>query len=64
MAGRKTNTQNDTKTRTTSWRNRHLEKNYIFVFFGNQPPSTFKMNAYIFILMTFIFQNLYLLFLL
>jgi len=24
----KTNTQNDTKTRTTTWRNRHLEKNY------------------------------------
>jgi len=26
MARTKTNTQNDTKTRTTSWRNRHLEK--------------------------------------
>jgi len=24
-------THSDTKTRTTSWRNRHLEKNYIFV---------------------------------
>jgi len=33
MAGTKTNTQNDTKTRTTSWRNRHLEKLYV-VFFG------------------------------
>jgi len=32
MARTKTNTQNDTKTRTTSWRNRHLENNYIFVF--------------------------------
>jgi len=31
----KTYTQNDTKTRTTSWRNRHLEKKTTyFVFFG------------------------------
>ena len=30
MARTKTNTQNDTKTRTTPWRNTHLEKNYIF----------------------------------
>ena len=28
----KTNTQHDTKTRTTSWRNRHLEKLYFCVF--------------------------------
>jgi len=32
MARTKTNTQNDTKTRTPSWRNRHLENNYMFVF--------------------------------
>ena len=31
MARTKTNTQNDTKTRTTSWRNRHLKKNTIFL---------------------------------
>jgi len=30
MARTKTNTQIDTKTRTTSWRNRHLEKLYFF----------------------------------
>jgi len=32
MARTKTNTKNDTKTRTTSWRNRHLEKLYFCVF--------------------------------
>jgi len=32
MARTKTNTQNDTKTRTTSWRNKHLEKLYFCVF--------------------------------
>jgi len=31
MARTKTNTQNDTKTRTTSWRNSHLEKLYFCV---------------------------------
>jgi len=31
----KNNTQNDTKTRTTSWRNIHLEKLY-FVFFNSK----------------------------
>jgi len=33
MASTKTNTQNDTKTRTTLWRIRRLEKLF-FVFFG------------------------------
>jgi len=38
MAREKTNTQNDTKTRTTTYHNRHLEKLYfcdfrIFIFF-------------------------------
>jgi len=32
MARTKTNTRNDTKTLTTSWRNRHLEKLYFCVF--------------------------------
>ena len=32
MARTKSNTQNDTKTRTTSWRNIHLEKLYFCVF--------------------------------
>jgi len=32
MARTKSNTQNDTKTRTTSCRNRHLEKLYFCVF--------------------------------
>ena len=32
MACTKTNTQNDTKTLTTLWRNRHLEKLYFCVF--------------------------------
>ena len=32
MARTKSNTQNDTKTRTTSWRNRRLEKPYFCVF--------------------------------
>jgi len=33
MARTKTNKKNGTKTRTTRWCNKHLEKNYIFVFF-------------------------------
>ena len=33
MARSKTNTQNDTKTRTTPWHNRHLEKKTIFLCF-------------------------------
>jgi len=32
MARTKTNTRNDTKTLTTSWRNRHLDKLYFCVF--------------------------------
>jgi len=32
MASTKTNTRDDTKTLTTSWRNRHLEKIYVCVF--------------------------------
>jgi len=32
MARKKTNTENDTQTRTTSWRNRHVEKLYLCVF--------------------------------
>ena len=35
MARTKTNTQNDTETRTPPWRIRHLEKNYIFVLIAN-----------------------------
>ena len=34
MARTKTNTQNDTKTRTTSWRYGHLEKKLYFCVFG------------------------------
>ena len=34
MARTKTNTQNDTKTRWTSWRNRHIEKTIIFFVFS------------------------------
>ena len=34
MARTKTNTRNDTKTLTTSWRNRHWDKLYVCVFFG------------------------------
>jgi len=34
MACTKTNTQDDTKSLTTPWRNIHLDKNYIFVCFG------------------------------
>ena len=33
MARTKTNTQNDTKARTTSWRIRHLEKKLYFCVF-------------------------------
>ena len=32
MARTKTNSQNDTKTRTTSWHNRYLKKLYFYVF--------------------------------
>jgi len=32
MARTKNNTSNDTKTLTTSWRNRHLDKLYLSVF--------------------------------
>ena len=33
MARTKTNTQNDTETRRTPWRIRHLEKNYFVLCF-------------------------------
>jgi len=32
MARTKTNTKYDTKPRKTPWRNRHLEKNFIFAY--------------------------------
>jgi len=40
MARTKTNTQNDTKTRTTSWPNRHLEKLYFLCFSGQSMVNT------------------------
>ena len=39
MARTKTNTRNDTKTLTTSWRNRHLDKLYFLCFFSSNTSS-------------------------
>ena len=43
MARTKTNTQNDTKTRTTPWRNRQLEKT-IFVFLRQRKVGLFDIT--------------------
>jgi len=50
MARTETNTQNDTKTRTTSWRNRHLEKNIDRNMYRNEWMTYYLKNAYLDIL--------------
>jgi len=57
----KNNTQNDTKTRTTSWRNRHLEKLY-FSGIIHWPLYNIKSHTYVyFIAPRCIFSTLWLL---
>jgi len=66
MAGTKTNTQNDTKTCTTSWRNRYLEKtiflcvsdfsSFIFFFIYNF-LNEFSKKCWVTALVLFLFKT-------
>jgi len=54
MARAKTNTQNDANTRATPWRNIHLWKNYMFVFFGQYSISILSHYCYILIIIMYL----------